>query len=300
MLLWLLAAGLLVCLCFKVHFYLCKPRFQGQWVWVTGANSGIGEQLALAFARAGARLILSARNLAELERVRALCLHYTAQVEVVPLDLSFPTEVLTTAQGVLKQHPVDILVNNAGVSQRAPISSSLLTLDLEKKLFTINYLGQVALTKAVLPSMVLQRSGHIVYISSLAGLLEAPMRCFYGCSKAATSAYMESLRAEVAQYGITVTNIYPGFVQSNGAFNALGPDGKSVRAQDSNNSQGMSGQAFASLSLRHIAYRSQEVVIAQMNTRVFLWIKVHFPCVFDLLAPRMFRRFTDAFESENS
>ena len=285
---------------FQLRFYLRKPRFNGQWVWITGASSGIGEQLALAFARSGAFLLLSSRNKVELERVRGLCLRFTSQVQVIPLDLSRPSEVLSTAQEVAKQYPVSVLVNNAGVSQRAPLRSSLNSLDLEQKIFTTNYLGQVAVIKAVLPSMVTRRAGRIVYISSVAGLLEAPLRCYYGSSKAAASAYMESLRAEVAQDGISVTNVYPGYVQSNVAKNALGPEGKGGVVQDSNISQGMRTEAFASLTLRHIAYGSAEVIISQPSTRLFLWIKLYCPPLFNLLAPKMFSRLTNAFDRENS
>jgi short-subunit dehydrogenase len=172
---------------------------------------------------------------------------------------------------------------------------------LEKKLFTVNFLGQVAITKAVLPAMVARRSGHIVYISSLAGLMEVALRCFYGGSKAAASAYMESLRAEIAQYNIAVTNIYPGLVQSSGVKNALGSTGKGAQAKDSDaSSHAMTGEAFASLALRHIANRSQEVVITQAISRVFLWIKLHLPGLSDLLAPAIFRRITEDFMRENS
>ena len=106
-------------------------KFQDQIVWITGASSGIGEALAYAFAREGARLVLSARRAEELERVRRACLRPEAHL-VVPLDLTrsdtFPAiaaDVLTRCGGI------DILVNNGGVSQRGLAVETALAIELQ-------------------------------------------------------------------------------------------------------------------------------------------------------------------------
>lgn len=266
---------LLLYVCFWLPFYLYRPRFSGQLVWITGASSGIGEQLAVAFARAGASLLLSARNIVELDRVCKLCAQFSVKVIIIPLDLSNPTEVLYTAQQVSKRFPVDILINNAGVTQQASILSSMETLVLESKLYTINYISQIALSKAVLPSMISRRSGHIVYISDVAALTGAPQRAHYCSAKAAASAYMESLRAEVEPV-VRVTVIYSGEVSSHAGENALGPEGNRMPAGTNCAETGMTAEAFANAALRHIYWQSPEAVIASLRTQVSMYSCIYF------------------------
>ena len=274
---FLLCAGLcclLLYACSWLPFYFLRPRFQGQLVWITGASSGIGEQLAVAFAEAGASLLLSARNIVELDRVRKRCAQFTTKVNIIPLDLNNPTEILYTAQQVSKRFPVDILINNAGVTQQASIQSSLDSLLLERRLYTVNYLGQIALTKAVLPAMVTRGYGHIVYMSDITALTGALQQGYYCSAKAAVSAYMESLRAEVAQHMVRVTTLFPGEVQSNARGNALGPEGN--RAGGTHANTGMTVETFANTALRHIYWQSPEAVIAPFRTQISLYTYLHF------------------------
>lgn len=266
---------LLLYACSWLRFYIVRPRFQGQLVWITGASSGIGEQLAIAFAEAGASLLLSARNIVELDRVRKRCAQFTTKVNIIPLDLSSPTEILYTAKQVSKRFPVDILINNAGVTQQASIRSSLDTLLLERRLYAVNYLGQIALTKAVLPAMVTRGYGHIVYMSDIRALTGALQQGCYCSAKAATSAYMESLRAEVAQHMVRVTTLFPGEVQSNAGLNALGPEGN--RTEEAHANPGMTVKTFANTAIRHIYWQSPEAVIAPFSTKIFLYTHYLFP-----------------------
>lgn len=265
---------LLLYACSRLPFYIARPRFQGQLVWITGASSGIGEELAIAFAEAGASLLLSARNIVELDRVRKRCAQFTTKVNIIPLDLNNPSEILYTAQQVSKRFPVDILINNAGVTQQALVQSSLDTLLLERRLYTVNYLGQIALTKAVLPAMVKRGYGHIVYMSDIAALTGALQQGCYCSAKAATSAYMESLRAEVEQHRVRVTTLFPGEVQSKARVNALGPEGN--RVGETHAKAGMTVEAFANTALRHIYWQSREAVIAPFRTQISLYTYLHF------------------------
>lgn len=120
---------------------------------------------------------------------------------------------------------IDILVNNAGISCRG----NVLTTDLEvyQQLMLTNFFGQVALTKAILPSMVDKRSGHIVVVSSVQGVMAIPSRSAYAASKHATQAFFDSLRAEVADYNVNVTVVSPGYIKTELSLNALtGSGGK--------------------------------------------------------------------------
>jgi NADP-dependent 3-hydroxy acid dehydrogenase YdfG len=109
------AAIALACFIFlkKKGQWFTRPRFMDKTVWITGASSGIGEQLALAFSRAGANVILSARSEARLQEVKAACM---GNATVVTLDLSDPARVLEMASKFCKSTKVDILVNNGGIS----------------------------------------------------------------------------------------------------------------------------------------------------------------------------------------
>ncbi len=98
---------------------------------------------------------------------------------------------------------IDTLINNAGVSQRGPAMES--TTEVERSLMEVNYFGPVALTKAVLPSMRLRRSGHIVVVSSVMGFVGTPGRSTYAAAKHAVHGYFDSLRSEVWRDHIAVT-----------------------------------------------------------------------------------------------
>ena len=150
--------------------------FKNKRVWVTGASSGIGEALAIAFAERGAQLILSARNEVEINRVSAACsLAGAGAVLVQPLDLERHDLIPGIVESILKKvGKVDILVNNGGLSQRALAKDT--TLEVDKKLMAVNYFGTVALTKALLPNMLMHQLGHIVTVTSLTGKFGSPYR----------------------------------------------------------------------------------------------------------------------------
>lgn len=206
--------------------------FQDQVIWLTGASSGIGEALAHEFARQGARLILSARRGAELERVKKICVANGARREnaaasvpyVLPLDVADLETIPHKAQEARAVFGrIDMLVNNAGISQRGRVAETeMLVL---QRVFQVNFFGAVAMTKAVLPDMLERRAGHIVVVSSLMGKLAAPKYAAYAASKHALQGYFDCLRAEVARAGIKVTVILPGFVQSEISKNSLDAQG---------------------------------------------------------------------------
>lgn len=141
--------------------------FAGKIVWITGASSGIGEALAYALAAQGARLILSARREAKLRTVQAACAHPDRHV-VLTLDLADTASLESAAHQALdRADPVDVLINNGGVSQRARALDTQLAVD--RRIMDVNYFGAVALTKAVLPSMLTCGAGHLVVVTSVVG-----------------------------------------------------------------------------------------------------------------------------------
>ncbi|MDX2032568.1 MAG: SDR family oxidoreductase [Blastocatellia bacterium] len=234
-------------------------RFQNQVVWITGASSGIGEALAYAFSREGAKLILSGRREAELERVRAGCAS-PDNARALPLDLqqldALPAKA-AAAEALFGR--IDILVNNGGISQRSRGVES--TMAVERAVMDTNYFGTLALTKAVLPAMLARKSGQIVVVSSLAGYLSTPMRSAYAASKHALQGWFNSLRAEVHPDGIAVTMICPGFVRTNISENALAADGSKHGKLDNYIARGMSAEKCAEKTLNAVARRKDEALI---------------------------------------
>ena len=238
---------------------MLSVRFSGQTVWITGASSGIGEATAHAFAREGARLLLSSRRLEELERVRRACAR-PADHTVIPLDLTrsetFPGIV---ADVLARCGSIDVLVNNGGVSQRSLAADA--TLEVERALMEIDYFGPVALTKAALPSMRARRAGHLVVVSSVMGYLGTPGRSTYAAAKHALHGYFDSLRAELWREGIKVTLVCPGYVKTSISANALGPRGEQPGRTDGTHMTGIAPEKCAAAIVRGVARGREEVYV---------------------------------------
>jgi len=228
-------------------------RFANKTVWITGGSSGIGEALAVAWSREGARLILSARNVAELERVRRACndpeLH-----RILPLDLTDTGAINAAAK---QAGDVDVLVHSGGVSQRSLAAETDLATD--RAIMDLNYFGTVALTKAVLPSMLARKSGHIVPISSVIGYVGIPTRSAYAASKHALHGFFEALRAETAKDGIRITMVVPGYVRTKVSENALRGDGTAYGKLDDTHAKAMLPERAAEKIVDAVARNRAEV-----------------------------------------
>ncbi|KAH0517183.1 Dehydrogenase/reductase SDR family member 7 [Microtus ochrogaster] len=242
LLLWLLAlCALILSLVQLVRFLradadltLLWAEWQGrrpEWeltdmvVWVTGASSGIGEELALQLSKLGVSLVLSARRAQELERVKRRCLENSHLKEkdilVLPLDLTDTSSHEAATKAVLQEFgKIDILVNNGGRSQRSLVLET--NLDVFKELINLNYIGTVSLTKCVLPHMVERKQGKIVTVNSIAGIASVSLSSGYCASKHALRGFFNAVQGELMNYpGITFCNVYPGPVQSDIVKNAL-------------------------------------------------------------------------------
>jgi short-subunit dehydrogenase len=179
-------------------------------VVVTGASSGIGLDLARAFARPGHRLSLVARRRNLLEELGA-GLAVENQVIVADMaDAADPIGWLTRAEATFG--PTDILINNAGTSYVEPV----LGVDAARiqALFQINVHTPIAAIHHVLPAMVQRRQGVIVNVASTAAFAPAPYFCHYSATKAALGSFSECLRMEVKNSGVHVVTVYPGPVKT--------------------------------------------------------------------------------------
>ncbi|MCC2547393.1 SDR family oxidoreductase [Hymenobacter sp. BT175] len=252
--------------------------FLNQVVWITGASSGIGEALAKSMARQGAQLVLSARNEAELRRVQLAC--SPAPVLVVPLDLADAASLPAKVEQVLAHYGrLDVLVNNGGVSQRSLALET--SLDVDRRLMEVNYFGTVALTKAVLPRLINQRTGRIVVISSLVGKFGTPYRSAYAASKHALHGFFDSLRAELTGTGVGVTILCPGFIRTGVSVNALTGNGSALGTMDDATANGLDPTEFARRALLLIARGKDEAYIGGKET-LGVYLK--------RLAPGVFRK----------
>lgn len=229
-------------------------------VWITGASSGIGEALVYEFNKKGALVILSARRIEELERVRSNCENSEETVRILPLDLknqdTFSKKVREAKEFF---GTVDMLINNGGISQRAYAIHS--TMESIREIMEVNFFGSVALTKELLPTMVEQKSGHIVVMSSVMGKIGTRYRSAYAASKHALHGWFDCLRQEVYDDNIDVTLVCPGYIKTNVSKNALTADGSKYNQMEDGQKKAMLPEEFAKKLLPKLAQKKPEVYI---------------------------------------
>jgi hypothetical protein len=182
----------------------------GKVVLITGASSGFGEDAARLFAKEGCIVVLAARRM---DRLQALAEAIHAEGgEALPLllDVAEQSQIDDLVQTVLDTYgQIDILFNNAGFGRL----DWLERLDPERDInaqIDVNLRGLIQITRAVLPHMLARRAGHIINISSVAGMIAAPLYSIYAATKFGVRGFTDALRREVAPFGIQVSGIYPG------------------------------------------------------------------------------------------
>lgn len=245
----------------------------GKVVWITGASSGIGEALAYELAHRNCKLILSARNIKALETVKSKC--STAEVVILPFDLSdFDNAKNHVDNAINAFGKIDILVNNGGVSQRSLIVET--DFEVDKKLIEVDYLGTVALTKALLPHFIKNKKGYFVTVTSLMGKFGSPYRSGYCGAKHALHGFFDVLRMEHQHDNINVTLICPGFIQTNVAKNALTADGSKQNLDDEATQNGMPTSIFAKKFVKAVESEKFEVYIGGKEV-LGIYFKRFFP-----------------------
>lgn len=246
-------------------------------IWITGASSGIGEASAKKFSKEGFVLILSSRKVNELERVKNQCAHPEA-IRLLPLDLSDSSDFdRKAAEAIAFFGKIDIVLHNGGISQRSLIKETQLNVD--RKLMEVNYFGTVALTKAVLPHFIQNKSGQFAVVTSLVGKFASPYRSSYAASKHALHGFFDTLRAEHYQDGIAVTLICPGFIRTKVSINALTADGSPLGEMDEAQDKGMSPEQCAIEMYNAILSKKEEVYIGGKET-LAVYLKRFFPGIF--------------------
>ena len=182
-------------------------------VLITGASRGIGRALAIEYARAGAHVAIAARRVDELERLASEIAAQGGKASVFETDLAEPETVFEAVRQA--EHALgglDMVIANAGVGAYAPINE--MSWKDASNVLDVNVRGAIATVVAAAPIMLAQQRGHIVGVSSLAGRRGMPYGSIYCASKAAFSTFLESIRIELAPAKVRVTDVQPGFVDT--------------------------------------------------------------------------------------
>jgi len=246
--------------------------FQDKVVIVTGASTGIGRETALAFAAAGAKVVLAARHEAQLRELAA----------TNPLFLAVPTDVTSdddvhrlVETTVAKFGRVDILVNNAGFGMRAELEKT--QFEDAKRLMDVNVLGVIRCAQAVLPLMKKQGSGQIVNVGSVLSVIATPGNSVYSASKFAVRALSDAWRIELRGTGIDVILIMPGYTDTPFFENQVRYGGP-VRVGPMQH--GQSPAIVARVILRACRCRKREVVLT-VPGKFGVWAKRWCPWLID-------------------
>lgn len=251
--------------------------FANKIVWITGASSGIGEEMARQAADSGASVILSARKVDALNRIKE-SLRDPEKHMVLELDLEHSANFAELAGIVIERYGrLDVLINNGGLSQRSKAAET--GLEVDRRIMEINYFGNIALTKAVLPYMIKQKSGHFIVISSISGKFGFFLRSAYAASKHALHGFYESLLLEEEGNGIKVTIACPGKINTPISMNALTGQGAAHGVMDHNQETGMPAEECVRQLFAAASRNRKEVLIGNKEI-LAVKIKRFFPGLF--------------------
>ena len=244
--------------------------FRDNVVLITGASSGIGRALSVAFAKQGAHVVLVARNEARLRTLKLPGEHLVA-----PADVTKPDDVQRAINAALERFGrIDVLVNNAGKGFCGTVEQT--SLEEFRDVFDTNFFGAFHFTRAVAPQMIQRRSGLIIQISSLNGFCAVPLGSAYCASKFALEAMSQSLRLELHKHHIHVLIVRPGVTDTE-----FFDRSKNFREQNPFPLRRMmSADAVAAKVLRAAARRRREIVLTTEG-RMLWWLKKLSPRLVD-------------------
>lgn len=257
-------------------------RFAGRTAVLTGAASGIGEQLAYGLGLRGSDLVLVDRDADRLDAVAATVRerHPGIAVSTKVVDLADREATAALAQEVLAEHPrIGLLVNNAGVALGGRFAQ--LTLEEFEWVMDVNFRAPVVLTHALLPALTAEPGGHLVNVSSLYGLIGPAGQSAYSSSKFAIRGFSEVLRHELTPLGTGVTQVHPGGIRTRVAESAR--VGSGVSAEEVERSQ----EAFRSLLTYPPEKAAEEILdgVERRRTRVLIAASAKVPDVLARVLP---------------
>ena len=194
--------------------YRDLKNLENRVVLVTGASSGLGEQIAYQLAQKGAVVVACARNLDRLKEVAKACAEFRGKkAYAVQMDVADPDRIEKVVQQVENEvGPIDVLVNDAGFG----LMQNALDFDMQvaEKMFQVNVLGTIYLSKFTALQMATRKRGAIINIASMAGKIATPKSSVYSATKAAVLGYSDALRLELKPLGISVMTVNPGPIRT--------------------------------------------------------------------------------------
>ena len=232
--------------------------FEGKTAWITGASSGIGAALAREWASWGANIILSGRDEARLADVAGTLPNESL---VLPFDVRDDMAMQAATEQAIAWKGVDIFVANAGVSQRSAAVDT--DMSVYREIIDIDLTAQIAATQALLPHVTARGSGHLLFISSIAGKVGVPMRTAYCAAKFGLVGYADALRAELSQSGISVHVVCPGSVATDVSRNALTADGSKRGRSDKVIDNGIALDEAAKRIVDAVEANQREIIVAE-------------------------------------
>ncbi len=258
--------------------------FKDKVVVITGASSGIGRELAYQLAEQGARLSLAAQDKERLTAVARECEARGGKAIAIVTDVSEQVQCAQLIQRTVENYDrIDVLVNNAGITMWANFED-VSDISFYEQIMRVNYLGSVYCTCYALPFLK-KTKGQIIAISSLAGKNGIPKRSGYAASKHAMVGFFDTLRIEVAEYGISVTMIYPGFVATETRKRAFGADGKPIGESPVREKEVMTAEQCAQLIIQAATARKRELMMTWRG-KVGVWVKLIAPGLVDRIAKK--------------
>ncbi|MFV0507570.1 MAG: SDR family oxidoreductase [Bacteroidales bacterium] len=247
---------------------------------ITGASSGIGKALAFEFAARGAHLVLAARSIQKLKEIANAMPNN--EVLCVETDISNELDCKDLINKTLgKFHGIDILINNAGISMRALFADT--DIDVMKQLMDVNFWGAVYCTHYALPYLI-ESSGSVVGINSIAGFIGLPGRAGYSASKFALRGFLDTLRVENLHNGLHVLNVAPGFTASNVRKNALTAKGTKQGESPRDEDKMMSAEECAKRIANAVKYRKRELILTFKEGKLSVFLSKVYPKLMDSLS----------------
>ncbi|KAM7371445.1 hypothetical protein PAMP_008689 [Pampus punctatissimus] len=271
---------------------LSKTSVHNKVVVLSDALSGLGKECASVFHKGGARLILCGKNWEKLEELaddlaNAADPSVTFPPKLVLLDFGDMGSMPEAIEEILECYGcLDILILNSSMKVKAP--AQRLSLEMDKLLMDNNYFGPVTLAKGlyvsvsgVLPSMISRRTGHLLLVNSIQGKLAVPFRTAYAASKHAVQAFFDCLRAEVEEYGISVSTINHTFISSCVSDNRDAASSKSIWSLlYTKKPCGVSPDEAVAEIVKTLNNKKKEVLIAPSLPKVAIYARSFFPNVF--------------------
>lgn len=247
-------------------------NYKNNIVWITGASSGIGEAFARAYFKEGAKLILSSRRKEALEEVRISLGADESNCYILPLDLSNADSLPHKAKEALTAFGrIDVLINNGGISQRSLFAES--DMSTIRRLMEVNFFGSTELTRAILPSMMDQKNGHIIVVSSVTGKFGTKFRSGYAASKHALHGLFDSIRQEMYEHNVAVTMVCPGPIKTNITQNSLTADGSDFGKMGDLHKTAMDADEMVSRIWSKIKKRKEEIYVSSPKEKLALLVK---------------------------